>query len=145
MTTSTHDIFLLPSNRKIEASHKESLLMALARRGLQLRSDCGGQGSCGKCLVRLGEAPFETSDTANSAESCEKTLTDHLACQTEVTSDLTVSISAASLSRAEVVIIYPLQLMSVQLPLQFTFSIIPVTGFLHQVPCEIHKYFLAKM
>jgi uncharacterized 2Fe-2S/4Fe-4S cluster protein (DUF4445 family) len=102
MNTS-HDIFLLPSNRKIEASHKESLLMALARRGMQLRSDCGGQGSCGKCLVRLGEAPFETSDTADSAESCEKTLTDHLACQTEVTSDLTVSISAASLSRAEVV------------------------------------------
>jgi len=103
MTTNTHDIFLLPSNRKIEASHKESLLMALARRGMQLRSDCGGQGSCGKCLVRLGETPFETSDTVDNAESCEKTLTDHLACQTEVTSDLTVSISAASLSRAEVI------------------------------------------
>jgi len=103
MTTSTHDIFLLPSNRKIEASHKESLLMALARRGMHLRSDCGGQGSCGKCLVRLGETPLETSDTADSAESCEKNLTDHLACQTEVTSDLTVSISAASLSRAEVI------------------------------------------
>jgi uncharacterized 2Fe-2S/4Fe-4S cluster protein (DUF4445 family) len=103
MSTGTHDILLLPLRQNIEAVHKESLLIALARRGIQISSDCGGMGKCGKCLVRLSQTPIETSENSDSAGFQEKQFLDQLACQTEVTSDLTVSIPATSLSRAEVV------------------------------------------
>ena len=41
----------------------ETLLQALMRHGAQIRSDCGGEGICGKCLVRVGPAENLTPPT----------------------------------------------------------------------------------
>ena len=43
-------------DRTIRAEKGASLLEAMVAAGLLLRSDCGGRGRCGKCLVRVASA-----------------------------------------------------------------------------------------
>lgn len=44
-------IRILPHGRKIRAIRGQSVLESLINRSIFLRSDCGGKGTCGKCLV----------------------------------------------------------------------------------------------
>ena len=49
----THEIRLLPENRTIRARTGGTLMSALAEEGIFLRADCGGNGRCAKCAVRV--------------------------------------------------------------------------------------------
>ena len=93
MSSNRYNIALLPSGRRIQAGEGQTLFQALARAGIQLRSECGGKGVCTKCLVAIQVAPGTESHRP----------VEHLACQWEVQSDLAVEIPLTSLAPAEVI------------------------------------------
>ena len=67
-----------PSGLKVEVPRGATLLEAARLAGVYLSSLCGGDGTCGKCKVQIGEG--EASQTV-------------LACQMRVDGDLTVTVS----------------------------------------------------
>ena len=48
-----HTLTVLPQGRTLTVRHGETLLEALRAVGLPVEAPCGGQGTCGKCLVRV--------------------------------------------------------------------------------------------
>lgn len=80
-----HKILILPSGREIVGVHGESLLNILAAHGCAIAAPCGGNGTCGKCKVRLlsgrvaGAVPDENGDV--------------LACRAAVVEDLTLELN----------------------------------------------------
>jgi len=87
-----------PAGKRIEVEKGLTILEAAQLAGIKIRSVCGGAGSCGKCKVIVDEGNiFERS------ESYKKFLTQdeiargyHLACQTQVLSDITVIVPPES-------------------------------------------------
>jgi uncharacterized 2Fe-2S/4Fe-4S cluster protein (DUF4445 family) len=73
-------------NRPVRARAGESLLHALARNGILLRSDCGGKGVCRQCAVK---------DAATGEL--------RPACQVTVTEDLSIRIPPAARRTLEVI------------------------------------------
>ena len=71
-------IRFLPDDIEINAVEGEDLLSAQIRAGLRPDAPCGGQGSCGKCLVTV--------------EDKEGSSREVLACQYIIGSDLTVNV-----------------------------------------------------
>jgi len=85
---------VLPFDQWLSVSRGTTVLEALQTTDLDLSSDCGGNGKCGKCKVRI-----LTSTRAPSAAEGRDLLTaeeiDHgirLACRTRVKKDLTIYI-----------------------------------------------------
>ena len=87
--TTEHTIRIAPQGRDINAADGSNLLSTLAEHSILLRSDCGGKGTCGKCLVNV------SADSAGAG-----TLK---ACQTEITRNLSISIPESSLLSAHIV------------------------------------------
>ena len=81
-----HQIRILPQKKTVSSDPGLSLMEALMRQGIFLRSDCGGKGSCKKCKVaiQLPDSSFRSVD----------------ACQCRVDRDLTLTIPEASLPPA---------------------------------------------
>ena len=72
-----HQITVLPANKILTASDGENLLQLLRQNNCAPDAPCGGNGTCGKCLVYI-----------NSQKS--------LACQTVIHNDMTVRIPDSS-------------------------------------------------
>jgi uncharacterized 2Fe-2S/4Fe-4S cluster protein (DUF4445 family) len=55
-------IQILPHKRQLTTSSGQNLLEALIHQSIFLRSDCGGKGTCGKCMVqrRRDDGAYET-------------------------------------------------------------------------------------
>ena len=68
-----HRITVLPEGQVIEAPSGDTLLCAMGAAALTVDAPCGGDGRCGKCLVRVDGNPV-------------------LACQTLVDRDMTVTL-----------------------------------------------------
>ena len=47
-------VFVEPIGLTLEVGEQENLLEGLGRAAVDIPTDCGGRGTCGKCLVRLG-------------------------------------------------------------------------------------------
>jgi len=111
MSLNHYEIALVPSGRRIEASKGQTLFQALARVGIQLRSECGGKGVCTKCLVAIQEGSAKESHRPMGMDLGRRPsyLEEHLACQWEVQSNLTVEIPFTSLAPAEVITTQPLK------------------------------------
>jgi uncharacterized 2Fe-2S/4Fe-4S cluster protein (DUF4445 family) len=105
MSLNRYDIVLVPSGRRIEAFEGQTLFQALARSGIQLRSECGGKGVCTKCLVAIQEDSGTESHRPMGMDMGRRPsrLVEHLACQWEVQSNLAVEIPFTSLAPAEVI------------------------------------------
>lgn len=94
--------------RSIAADKGANLMEALVAAGVLLRSDCGGRGRCGKCLVRV-EGPG--SDRASAPDDRERNVLGEdglqaghrLACCTRVFDSIAVEIPDGSLLVPEVV------------------------------------------
>jgi uncharacterized 2Fe-2S/4Fe-4S cluster protein (DUF4445 family) len=105
MRMNRSEIIFLSSGRRIKATNGQTLFQALARAGIQLRSECGGKGDCAKCLVRIRKEP----DTQQHRPAVKdpgrqpSPLVEHLACQTEIQGNLTIDIPYTSLAPAEVI------------------------------------------
>jgi uncharacterized 2Fe-2S/4Fe-4S cluster protein (DUF4445 family) len=77
-------IRILPHGRRIKASSGQNLLEALIHQSVFLRSDCGGKGTCGKCVVerRRDDGTYET------IKSCIHAINDDIAIKIPETSML---------------------------------------------------------
>ncbi|MBW2179488.1 MAG: DUF4445 domain-containing protein [Deltaproteobacteria bacterium] len=100
-------IRILPEGKSIQADEGQLLIEALVGAGMILRFDCGGNGRCGKCQVRIPELSSESFSPPTDAECRmlgEKNLSDgyRLACQATVLNDLEVNIPESSLLSPEV-------------------------------------------
>ncbi len=108
MSSNRHEIALLSSGRRIEATAGQTLFQALACAGIPLRSECGGKGICGKCLVAIQEEPEEPGtegpgQVGTDVGSRLPRLVERQACQWEVQSNLAIDIPFTSLAPAEVI------------------------------------------
>ena len=83
-----YKITIQPGNRIMEAREGETLLSVQIRAGLRPDAPCGGQGSCGKCLVDILEEPTDPKESPGSNASGETVL----ACQYEIHQDLTIRV-----------------------------------------------------
>lgn len=80
----------LPDNVTVSVPAGTDLLQAAALAGLEIKSGCGGEGVCGRCLVRIREGRARVGE-GNMAPKYRR-LGYVLACRTRVEQDLVVEI-----------------------------------------------------
>lgn len=87
-----------PSGRTVYALSGTTVFEVAARAGLVLQNPCGGNGTCGKCRVRVVSGTCEPSDACRR-QFTDKQLADgvRLACQARVAADCVVHVPDASL------------------------------------------------
>lgn len=83
-----------PDGVAVAVSAGSTLLAAATAAGIELRSACGGQGTCGQCAVRLLDRPAGTAPPGFPARLHRAGYVP--ACKTCVDEDLTVEIPASS-------------------------------------------------
>lgn len=85
-------ITFLPSNRVVQVEAGTTVLQAATTAGVQVESNCGGKGTCGKCKVQItSESPYLTSPTEKKFLSVSEIETGWvLACQHNLTQDATI-------------------------------------------------------
>jgi uncharacterized 2Fe-2S/4Fe-4S cluster protein (DUF4445 family) len=108
MKSDTPSVRLTIGGRSLIIPQGISVMEALVASGILLRSDCGGRGRCGKCLVRVLSAdrgalgaPDETEAKFLRAEDLAAGL--RLACRARVLADVALDLPVESLLSAEVV------------------------------------------
>ena len=126
--TGQYKISILPYGKSVSAGKQEMLLEALTGNGILLRSDCGGKGLCGKCLVRIAESSLKSVSAPDDAEvrilgGKDIKARYRLACMVSALSDLSVEIPDSSLLNTEVV-----QKVPTILPEPIPFLALPVAG-----------------
>lgn len=92
MGEKTHKIIIGPG-KKITVKDNANLLRALQEEGYPIQSPCGGEGTCGKCRVRVlkgAEPPTETEKKLLDGD--ELTNGVRLSCVTSVKRDMVVEI-----------------------------------------------------
>ena len=88
-----------PQGKKIEVEHGLTLLDAARIAGVGIRSDCGGRGICGKCLVVVKDQKGLSPPSDNEVRllsSARLKAGYRLACQSVVEGDVTVFIPPES-------------------------------------------------
>jgi len=84
-----------PDNKSVDVLKNTTILEAANSCGIYITSSCGGDGSCGKCKVNIKKGKVSTLfSPVLTSEEKEKGL--HLACLTNIQSDLEVEIPAES-------------------------------------------------
>ena len=86
-----HSIRFLPDNVSIDVEAGESILSAAAAAGIYIHADCGGEGVCGKCRIRLELGNVKNTHGTGLTEK-EYGEGIRLACTSRVISDLVVRI-----------------------------------------------------
>lgn len=95
---------VIPLARTLQAKEGEDLLSVLAREGIFLQSYCGGEGSCGKCVVHILEG--EVSPPKTGEREFLKGLVEEgfrLACQVVLLGDVVCDVSPSLSSGPAVV------------------------------------------
>jgi len=95
-------VTFFPDNRQVTVEQGTTLFNAAVRAGIRLTASCGGQGACGRCLLRVrsGEV-LQKTGCANGAGDEGFVL----ACHTLVKSDVVVEVPEQSrLSKARVLV-----------------------------------------
>ncbi|MBZ0303270.1 MAG: ASKHA domain-containing protein [Anaerolineae bacterium] len=113
-----HQLILMPSGRRGDVAHADTLLDAARQLGVELESICGGRQTCGKCLVapefgqfpkhHITSAPEHLSppdaDEQIYAEKHGLDLSrERLACAVHLLGDALLHIPESSLARKQVV------------------------------------------
>jgi len=75
-----HQVIFLPGHIKTEAERGTTVMDACRNAGIHIDAPCGGNGTCGKCLVGITGEDGKTSV--------------RLACKTRIFGDMTVDVSA---------------------------------------------------
>jgi len=101
-----------PEKVSVEVEPGTSLLDAARRAGVRIRNDCGGQGACGRCVVRV-----QTGRVHRLSHSHELEEGEDLACRTIVLeSDVIVQVPESSREAEEDVSIYRTGPVAAELP-----------------------------
>lgn len=88
-------VHFLSSDVRVEAEEGASLLEVARRAGYTLQSECGGQGTCRRCKVRLVSGEVFSDGEPNLTEK-EKAQNYTLACLARVVGDLEVEVPEES-------------------------------------------------
>ncbi|HEX2964279.1 MAG TPA: ASKHA domain-containing protein [Syntrophorhabdaceae bacterium] len=86
-----YSILFLPIDRKIHLKEGESIVEAALRTGIHINASCGGNGVCGRCLVRVASGTSVSPQTMR-IDNREYEDGFRLACQTTFKSDAVVEI-----------------------------------------------------
>ena len=86
-----------PSGRSVHVLPGTMLLEAAGRAGIILQTPCGGNGKCGKCLVRIVDGDCITAGEASECLSDDQVARGfRLACQTAIQGPLVIDVPAES-------------------------------------------------
>ncbi len=91
-----------PEGRRIPLRKGETILEATKKAGIGIRSECGGQGICGKCKVTITDkkSVSELTDTERKILTSDEAASNfRLACQAKIFDSLTVYIPLDSRMR----------------------------------------------
>lgn len=84
-----HRVNFLPFDVSVDAPEGSRILEAVQKAALPLNTPCGGVGTCGGCIVKIAKGTFTAKSTAALSGSILSE--DYvLACQTEISDDLTI-------------------------------------------------------
>ncbi|TAK35351.1 MAG: DUF4445 domain-containing protein [Chloroflexota bacterium] len=89
-----HEVTFYPSKIKVTAEEGRNLLSLIREHGVDLASECGGTGTCGKCRVRLESATVIDGKGHPGPEGRQGRI--RLACHCHVTEDIVVTIPESS-------------------------------------------------
>lgn len=99
-TTTAGEVTIFVRDQSIKARKGQSLMHALSDNGIFLRADCGGNGRCTKCSVKiLQDMPESKTFPENKDNNTENTKPTHrnvLACQETVTGNLMIEIPGSA-------------------------------------------------
>ncbi len=93
----TLKVTFLPENTHVHVLPVTTVLEAAGRADIVIETPCGGKGTCGQCKVLLTRnvpKPTAAERDLLSAEEISKGV--RLACQTQITADMTFEVPAAS-------------------------------------------------
>ncbi len=92
-----------PIGRRIFCEPGTSLLEAAQRAGVMLAAICGGEGTCGRCVVRVmaGQVSPPRSREEDALSAADVADGWRLACQTDIASDVRVHVPPDSLVTAQ--------------------------------------------
>lgn len=101
-----HRVTLQPMGFRISARQGQTISAAAAERGITLRSDCGGLGQCGQCLVELHPPQHASPLTDNERNLIPPARIDkggRLACEAQIVGPLSVLIEESALDSGEAI------------------------------------------
>lgn len=85
-----------PQGKTVYVKRGTSLYDAIRKAGIPLKSECGGIGVCGSCMVRVIEGSCEQRGSEGSVPARRANQGDVLACRTEILSHMVVEIPVSS-------------------------------------------------
>lgn len=103
----TYNIVILAEQEQIiKAQHGDNLFHVLSKAGYMLANSCGGNGTCGKCLVNIkAKEPIPLSSTEENLLREKRAKNgQRLACFIEVTQDMQVKIDDEKDTKAQILI-----------------------------------------
>lgn len=105
-TRSEHNVTFQPMGISCRAAEGQTVMDAAAEQDIHLRSDCGGQGLCGKCVVEITPpdhvAPLTEDESELLPHSC-LARGGRLACSAKVAGPISVSVSESVLDSQEAI------------------------------------------
>ena len=84
--------------RTVQVAEDASLLEAARKAGVAIDAPCGGNGTCGKCRVRLLKGSFADDGPARHIKPDDYAAGFRLACQSRVAGDAEVLVPASALA-----------------------------------------------
>jgi len=90
----TCSVRFLPDDRVVEVAGGTDLLRAAAMAGIELKSGCGGEGTCGQCAVLVREGDVRVGEGNLSRRRRQQNLV--LACRTTLQGDAVVEVPEQS-------------------------------------------------
>jgi len=98
MSKSQCKVTFQPSGRSVFVLRGTKIVEAAGLAGMNIETPCGGQGTCGKCRVRITSGATTPSETEKETFASEEIVEGwRLACQTPVLSDMTIHVPDSSL------------------------------------------------
>ena len=102
MEDKKYKIIFQPSGKTIDVCAGMTIMQAAKKCGLEMNAPCGGNGTCGKCRVRISSGQVAVSDADKVFFSASEIARGwRLACKAEVADDLTVDLPQSSLLSSE--------------------------------------------
>lgn len=91
-----------PIGRRISCKSGDTILDAAQRAGIVLNATCGGEGACGRCIVRVMNGQVSPSNLTEEAELGDQVDRGwRMACQTDVRGNVLIHIPPDSLATAQ--------------------------------------------
>jgi uncharacterized 2Fe-2S/4Fe-4S cluster protein (DUF4445 family) len=89
--TPEHQVSFLPFHSSIKTGPGTTLLEAITRANLPLKTTCGGKGTCGDCIVKIVRGAYKRKSSAALPDQLAAQ-NYALACQTVISDSLTVDL-----------------------------------------------------